>query len=328
MSERVTGYFRKYLDKFAFVELSEEYLTRSKIGDIMDGVPVPLKKEDLDKFSAGEGVTPEGIAEDMSEVMGCDPDFRYAEKYTSCINRLFADKYQYRLIKEAGSLADSEHFDRACVLYRAALCLQPEMQDAMYGYARVCRNIYMEATEAEDEETVGRFKAESMESFERLTQVHPKFAPGYYYLGFAYLNIGLYVKSDLAWREYLKLVPDGKDNDEVTEIKEKVTQLKDPVEIEKGCNEVIAGRFENGIVILEPYIGGRFDKWWPLHYYLGTAYARVGDDDSAEPRFKRVLQLNAAHIETMEELCDLYQRRGDGEGCAKYKKKIELVKSY
>ena len=106
MSERVTGYFRKYLDKFAFVELSEEYLTRSKIGDIMDGVPVPLKKEDLDKFSAGEGVTPEGIAEDMSEVMGCDPDFRYAEKYTSCINRLFADKYQYRLIKEAGSLAD------------------------------------------------------------------------------------------------------------------------------------------------------------------------------------------------------------------------------
>lgn len=48
--DRVAEHFRKYLDKYAFVELSEEYLTRSKIGDIMTGVPVPLGSDDLGKF--------------------------------------------------------------------------------------------------------------------------------------------------------------------------------------------------------------------------------------------------------------------------------------
>ncbi len=41
---------------------------------------------------------------------------------------------------------------------------------------------------SQNEEYVGRFKAEALEWFEILTEVHPKFAQGYYYLGYAYLN--------------------------------------------------------------------------------------------------------------------------------------------
>jgi hypothetical protein len=320
--DRVAEHFRKYLDKYAFVELSEEYLTRSKIGDIMTGVPVPLGSDDLGKFKNGAGIAPKGLANDMSFVMGCDPHFRFADKYAECINRLFADKYQYDLVRTAAEAAEGGHFDDACIYYRAALCLQPGMQDAMYGYARVCRNIYLEAAEAEDSETVGRFKAESMDYFELLTQVHPKFAPAYYYLGYAYVNMGLYIKADLTWKEYLKIAPAGKDKDE---IRDRVHELRDPVLIERGCNEVIAGRFAGGIEMLATFVGTNFDKWWPLHYYLGVAYSRTGHEAEAAERFKRVLQLNASHIETMRELCSLYERSGDTENYIKYMKKIALV---
>jgi Tetratricopeptide repeat. len=77
--------------------------------------------------------------------------------------------------------------------------------------------------------------------------------------------------------------------------------------------------------MLATFVGTNFDKWWPLHYYLGVAYSRTGHEAEAAERFKRVLQLNASHIETMRELCSLYERSGDTENYIKYMKKIALV---
>ena len=66
-----------------------------------------------------------------------------------------------------------------------------------------------------NEEYVGRFKAEALDYFELTTETHPRFAQGYYYLGYAYLNMGLYVKADLTWSEFLRFSRNGKDKKEI-----------------------------------------------------------------------------------------------------------------
>ena len=86
---------------------------------------------------------------------------------------------------------------------------------------------------------IGNFKAESMDTFEVLTMMHPDFAMGYYFLGYAYLNMGLYLKAKLTWDEFIKLSSAadineaGLDYDQLEDLRNEVTRmlldLDDPV---------------------------------------------------------------------------------------------------
>ena len=75
-------------------------------------------------------------------------------------------------------------------------------------------------TDSEDDEEIGNFKAESMEYFEKMTLVHPEVPAGHYYLGFAYINMGLSTKAKIAWEEFLEdlaqvLLPIAKQTDKL-----------------------------------------------------------------------------------------------------------------
>jgi tetratricopeptide (TPR) repeat protein len=90
---------------------------------------------------------------------------------------------------------------------------------------------------------------------------------------------------------------------------------------------VLSGRNELGIDILEPFLQTKFKDWWPMSYYLGVAYERTGKRKEAVDCFKRVLAINASHVETMEELANIYAAANDAENEAKYRKKAELIRS-
>ena len=45
--DRIGKYFKKYLNKFVFVEFSEDFMKKSKAGDLMRGVPIPLRKKEI-----------------------------------------------------------------------------------------------------------------------------------------------------------------------------------------------------------------------------------------------------------------------------------------
>ena len=49
--DRIGKYFRKYLNKFVFAEFSEEFMKNSKAGELMRGVPIPLRKKEIKEFA-------------------------------------------------------------------------------------------------------------------------------------------------------------------------------------------------------------------------------------------------------------------------------------
>jgi len=210
---------------------------------------------------------------------------------------------------------------------RAALCISPENLLAMYGYAMACRGLYLaeqekNADDALSAEYIGRFKAESLELFERITVIHPKHSRAHYYLGYGYLNMGLYLKAKLAFEEFVRLTahPGARE-----EVRSRILQIMEPVRIEEGCNAVLSGRYELGIEILEPYLKTQYKDWWPLSYYLGLSREKTGEPEKAEACYKRVLQLYPSHVETMQALENLYAEAGEPEKAEKYRKKAELV---
>ncbi|MGI6727690.1 MAG: tetratricopeptide repeat protein [Anaerovoracaceae bacterium] len=317
--DRIGQYFHKYLKEYIFDELSPEFLERAGKLKFMKGIPVPFHKKDIEAFKDGTGLKVLDIAENMLWIMGIDPKFKYVPQYIKYISHFFNDKIVDNIVKEGQNAVEKGDVDRGTIFFRVALILEPDNIHAMYSYAGVCREHYLNSTNGE---YIGRFKAESIEYFELLTQVHPEFAEAYYYLGYDYLNMGLYQKAALTWQEYLQKGINAK---EKNEIEQRMEQLKDPIEIEKACNSVLTGRFEEAIQTLEPYLETDYKEWWPLYYYLGVSYSGTGRNNLALDSFKQVLSINPAHGESMLELAHLYRQNGDKENEKKYRKKAELV---
>ena len=66
--DRIGKYFKKYLNKFVFVEFSEDFMKKSKAGDLMRGVPIPLRKKEIKEFAGGEGIDMLVLAENMASI--------------------------------------------------------------------------------------------------------------------------------------------------------------------------------------------------------------------------------------------------------------------
>ena len=317
--DRVKKYLIHKMKDFTFDEFSQSFLAKMNLKEELSGVPIPLRDEDREAFKSPEGLRSTIIAENMARVLGIDPKFKYQEVYVEFIDRLFGQKAVDNMTRKAKDHADREDYEDACIYFRAGLVLKFNDLPALYGYARILRQLY---TDGKKEEYIGNLKAESLDYFELTTEFYPRFDMGWYYLGYMYLNLGLYIKAKLAWEQYLKNGRVWKDR---REIAKRLQQLKDPVEIEKGYNAVLAGRWTKGLDILEPYKDSKFHDWWPLWYYLGVAYARTGRDEDAAEAFKTALKGSPRHKESMEELSALYAKLGDKQASKKYKDKLTLL---
>lgn len=315
-NDRVGQYLTHLLDDYEFNMVSDAYINRVKNGSMLKNVPVPFEKKDL----TGDSITGMKIARNMVFVMGCDPTFRYAKNYLAFIQENYPKDIVKPILGEGAEEAEQGHFEKACALFRGALVIEPDSKDAMYMYGRACSDAY---SHGEGTDYVGTFKAEALRMFEETTLKYPDFDGAYYYLGFAYLNLGLYTKAKLTFDVFMNLTKNEEAKKEVSEMLEK---LKEPVKIEAGCNDVISGRYERGISVLSKYEDDeRFNTWWPLWYYLGLAYEETGDADEAVRCLKEVLRYSPSNRDAMKELSDIYQSFGNAEMAEKYRRKIEIV---
>lgn len=332
IQDRIGEYLIPHMDNYLFDELSDNYLKKAGIEDILKGVPIPIDKKEL------SGLTTLSIAKNMAFVIGCDVNFQYRDNYIAYIERTFTKDFVKPLINEGIEGAAKNDFDYACVLFRAALLIDPENADALYCYGRACKDSY---EVGEGEEYIGRYKAESLEAFEKLTIKKPDFDMGFYFLGYAYLNMGLYVKAKLTWDTFMEL---SNNKEQMDEVSEWLVKLAEPVKIEEGYNHILAGRYEDGIKILSAYVDDeRYNTWWPLWYYLGVANMELGlakvegtDEPgaiidmervaAAEQYYQQVLKLSPSNIETMNELVEIYKAVGDTAKVEKYQGKIQVVK--
>lgn len=350
--DRIKPYLENLVKGYVFDELSPGFTKKLGAEDILSGVAVPIEAVQFAEFATGKTeIKGIDIARACGLVLGAVPDFPYSGAYKAFLIKVLggakkaletlemqASQYFDEGVQAGARNADAEAayetgsadpemcFMKAACYFRAALSIDPASQNALYGYGLSCREIY---ENSEDEKKTGDFKAEFMETMEAITVHHPKFPFAYYYLGYAYLNMGLYLKTQLAWNcflDYIKEDP-AKDEafDEINEIKERIATLKDPVRIEEGVMAIESGKYIQGLEILSEYEEGNYANWWPLHYYIGVGYASMGDADEAILSLKRALSLSPSNVDVMEELRMIYEITGDGVNARKYADKIARV---
>lgn len=329
--DRISRYLGIRNHDMMFADLSSDYLERIGAADILTGIPVPVRGAEQGDNNETDA---RDIVFDMARIVGGDPSFVYADKYIDFIKHAASEQAEPMLVSEGARSADKGDFEDACMLLRAALRIEPKSRAALYLYARACKAC--QETSSEDEERAAMFKAEAMDTFEILTMMHPEFAMGYYFLGYEYLNLGLYLKTKLTWQDFLKyssgteLETSDMDDDMLAGLREEIEgrleELEEPIKIEDGCNKVMMGDYQGGLEVLSAYKEGPFSEWWPLWYYLGTAESSLGHSDEAIECYKRVLKYSPSNTDAMEELAALYAIAGDIENSTKFRNKIKIVR--
>ncbi|MDR1271580.1 MAG: tetratricopeptide repeat protein [Clostridiales Family XIII bacterium] len=330
-TDRVKPYLTGAAEKFRFYELTDAFLEKYGFAEVLSGIPIPFQGLDggtagmagTAKAAAGaageDAIAAEQIADNMAFILGVDPAFKYRGPYEVFIVRYYGSDPAGVLAAKGGAAADAGEFETAAVWFRAALAFSPTHKAALYGYSRTLTELYAGSG---SEDYIGNLKAEAAGKMELLTQEYPEFAKGWYYLGYMYLNLGLYTKAHLAWKEYLKR---SVVKTEREEIEMRMSQLKIPMEIEQGANAVISGRWEEGVSVLEKHSKGKASVWWPLWYYLGLAYRETGKAADAETALRKALRLSPRNTEIMRELIAVYKELGNEEKVSKYERKIELL---
>ena len=85
--DRIGMYLRPHVDDFVFDELSEGYLERTGLGQILSGVSVPVRKKDLGNISTLN------IAISMAFIIGIDPGFKFRDNYVAYIIKCFGKNF-------------------------------------------------------------------------------------------------------------------------------------------------------------------------------------------------------------------------------------------
>jgi tetratricopeptide (TPR) repeat protein len=251
-----------------------------------------MRKDDYDRFDLDKPNF-NIVAENIVNILGAEPKGKAAEKYVDFLEKTFGVKAEKVVVKKAKNFAKNGKFEDAAIYYRAAKRIKPDSIDAIYGYARVCREVYNENKKLRD------YEQEAINHFELLNEIFPRFAESYYFLGYLYLNKGQYIKTEEPWKRFIKISKNGRDR---REIRKRLKQIEPLAEIERGCDAVSSGDYESGIDILKPHLGGKYDDWFPLHYFLGVAYKNVSEKQKAKTEFETALKLNPKHKESKSEL--------------------------
>ncbi|XVG95500.1 tetratricopeptide repeat protein [Eubacteriales bacterium KG127] len=342
INDRVGQFLVGHLKGFLFDELSDNFLEKNGFKDILTEVPVPVRRDDMNSISIKK------ICINMAFVIGCDVNFKYRDNYIAFIIKNYGKDFAKFLVQEGVDVASQNDYDYACILFRGAFLVDPDNVDAIYCYGRACSDTY---SQGGSEEFVGSFKAEAIEAYEKTTIKRPDFAEAFYYLAFSYLNLGLYIKSQLTFKEFKSLsekdleelikskqeenTSNTEEHDikienirnQVKEAEEWILKLQEPVHIEEGYNMVISGRFQEGIDILSRYTDREeYKHFWPIWYYLGVSYKELGLLEMSEISFLSVLRISPSNIDAMNELVEIYEKLGRKELVEKYTNKIKLVK--
>ena len=321
--DKLKDYLAAEIKELLFDELSEDYIERNAL-DFLKDIPVPLTAKDI-VDSKEDGLALTEIADNMARVIGADTHFPHTGAYLRFFARFFSEKLTDVMTARGGRLLSEEKYRSACVYFRTALILDPSDLKAVFGYACTCRQWYLSLEgDIEAEALIAILKAEALEYYEDCCMIFPDFAEAYYFRGYAYLNEACYARANSVWKRFMALAGDAHE-EERAEIAERLEALEEPVKIEAGVNEMIAGRIEKGLSILEPYVESSYSEWWPLHYYLAEGYRALGLTDEAIEGYRRVIALSPSNVESNRALGELYASQGNAEMAEKYLGKADLI---
>jgi len=301
MLKKLNPLLRKRAEELIFIELKPGVQLGWNGFAFPEGTPLPvelreivgdIKEHNLEHFSS---VT---LVEGMIRILGIDSETPHRQIYLNALRAYQPDILEVILAKGIHA-ASEDAFDEAMLLFRTALQLAPDHEDALYNYGRSLADL---AEKHEGTRLENALIDEAIEVFETLAALDPELAEAHYQLGFLYANKKAYIKASDCWLRALTL---ELTEDQVMEIRTLLIQLEDKRIYEEGYNAVLKGYNQEALELLSS-LEEKYPEWWNLFFFIGLAYKGLEQYEDAISCFLRVEQLHPGHPETQNELAICY----------------------
>lgn len=343
MAREVEKYFKDAMQRIVFINLSDAFLDQHDNLRFLKGVPIPVNLDVIEAEAAKTGrkkmgFSPAAAAQAMTFVIGASENFPYAEQYKRFLKYNVKGLYIAMLDSGIGFAQAGKYLEAAIVLRAADIYDRwerkdakveapkmrdpklPETPDAIYNYARVCRDIYMDET-VEDPKKRAVFREESVMAFETLVKEFPEYDESYYFLGFFYMNRKSYKEAKEMWTKFLAIT---EKQDMADDVRERMVQLDDLMIYEKGYLEVVNDRPQAGLDILLP-LYEKYKEWWNLLFFIGLAYRKLQQFEMAMFYFLEVTKIKPSQSDAYNELGLCNAALADYKNAEKYFKKAMIV---
>ncbi len=275
------GYFIKYTDRLAYIELRDE----SPNVDLK-GISLPIYMEDMKEgIQSGDfasEINLEIILEAMLLNIAIDPNFVYRKDYEKILKKYLKNLGDYT----ANKSVNYEETDRtkALLMARAGYILDPENKYNAYLYARLLWPIAYE----DDGEYQNAFVKEALRILQEILKHDENFKLSYYELGKIYANLGEYIKARSYYNNALRLTDDEMAKND---IRNKLMTIDDNAEIEQALYYIGKSNYDQAVRTLTKLLSKT--KRADAYYYLGVAYQNLGQYENSIMAFENSLDLNA-----------------------------------
>jgi len=302
----LSKYFTEKTKDIVFTQLKEGKTI--KIGNIVidHNFKIPMLTKDLVNKVKGEeelDINVESMVKGMIKIIGLDPDFSHVEEYKTFLKDFDPD-IGNKVLKNGLYFASQERYMEGLIHLRTAYEFLGDDLNVLYNYGKICDEL-IEGYDSEDDKKA-LFLKEGKEIFMYLTEKFPSFPDSYYFLGFYFAMDNHYNQA----KEYFKIsINNGIDDNKRTKIIELIKDIDDKATFETGSQMILNERFQEGLEHLVP-LEEFHNDWWNLLFFIGLAYRHLEEYDKAVDYFKRTLEYNSGHTETLNELGIIYLTTG------------------
>lgn len=271
-----------------------------EIGDIIidHHFKIPMLTQDVVKKVKGEtevDIKVDSMVKAMIKIIGLDPEFPEKDEYIEFLKAFDADIAE-KILKNGLYYASQKRYIEGLIHLRTAYEFLGDDINVLYNYGKVCDEL-IEFYDHDDDKKV-LFKEEAENVFTYISEKYPDFADAYYFLGFYLAMDDRYNQA----KEYFKIaLKKGIDDNKRLKIIELIKDIDDKADFETGSQLILNERFQEGLEYLLPLEPDHKD-WWNLLFFIGLAYRHLNEFEKAIDYFKRTLEYNNGHSETLNEL--------------------------
>ncbi len=297
MLTRLNPLLKKRADELIFIELKPHVKLGWNGFEFPQGTPLPILLSEIvgdirdNKLEEFSSIT---LIDGMIRILGIDSETPKKQIYVDAL-RAYQEDILDVILTRGLEAASDERFDEAMLLFRTAIQLKPDHEDALYNYGRALVDL---AKKHENTKLETVLTEEARETFEALTELDPDLALPYYQLGFLYANKKSYIRASACWHQALTL---ELTDDQEMEIRTLLVQLDDNRTYEEGYQAILKGYNQEGLELLCS-LEDKYPDWWNLFFFIGLAYKGLEQYEDAISSFLRVEQLHKGHEETQNEL--------------------------
>lgn len=312
-------YFKKYTKDVSFIELKPDAHVDVNGYKVGGGTPLPILVDDLvgEVKDDNEEIKFVNMINGMIYTIGIDSDFPHAEEYKKIL-KAYAEDIENYMIYSAMEKMKENKVDEAMIHLRAVYALNENNVPAIYNYSIALEERAKIAYEKNDKKLGTDFLREAMVKMEEVRdkddENNREFPLAYYKLGFYYKAFHKFIDAKDSWEKFIELTENSEEIDEVREV---LQSIEDDVQYEEGYSLVLEGRPKEGVEKLLP-LTKKFKNWWNLDFVIGVGFRQLGEFDKAISYFKKVLDVNPAQVDTLNEMGLCKANLGDMEAAVEF----------